>query len=172
MKPVIVAAAVGVILLAGPGIALAQSTSRASVASIVVASQPAPRAASSHWERRHAQPRRDYADVTTADMLEDFGIGISAAAAVALLIIGVAEYAETSPTCARRVNRVTCVESTGPRPSSIPAELTWSFVGLLGVGVTMLVTGLVLPRTRSTATPMLSLDAGPTGASIGLAVDF
>src|SRR5207253_1181806 len=145
--------AVGVLFLAMPAVATAQPAARASHSAVVVAI---------------AQPVAPvgYVDRSSAGALIGLGLGVASASALALLSIGLADYAETAPTCAAWLNRLTCIASTGPRASSVPAELTWSFVGALGIGVGVLVAALVWRSARSDSRPALALDIGPAGASV------
>ena len=114
------------------------------------------------------------------------GLSLTAASAITLLVEGVADALEIAPVCldstaapsvtaygAPAPASTSCARSTGPRPSHVPAELSYAALGGLGIGALLGTVGLILMNTLpNEQAPQLSLDLGPNGGSISATFRF
>lgn len=134
-------------------------------------------------------PRDGDRDIANALIIG--GFGVAAGAALTLIGIGVATGIQVSPVCRRWSTPASsvsaygspaptpgasyCLDYSGPRPATTPADLSWTMLGLIGGGVAVGVIGLIVqalipsPHDRG---PRMLVDVGPTGASAGLTLSF
>jgi hypothetical protein len=132
----------------------------------------------------HVRPRHPRSDV--ADGLVITGTAIAAASAVALLGIGIGTGLHTMGTCLDGMPVIrgggptaigsvdaTCRHRGPPHPSETPAELTWSMVGGIGIGLVIALASLAVRDAIGEDDDVrLTLDVGPSGGAAGLALHF
>jgi hypothetical protein len=128
-----------------------------------------------HAAAQHRVHSTNYADIDTPHALMISGLTIGAVSALALAVMGLVAYVESTPICTRYAgpgyHSATCLETSGPRSPDLPAELTWTFVGTLAAGALLAIVGLALDAGSPTAGhARLLLDVGPTGGTLGLRV--
>ena len=124
-----------------------------------------------------AQPRArstNYADIDTPHALMISGLTIGAVSALALAVMGLVAYVESTSICTRYAgpgyHSATCLESSGPRSPDLPAELTWTFVSTLAAGALLAIVGLLDAGSPTAGRARLLLDVGPTGGTLGVRV--
>lgn len=114
------------------------------------------------------------------------GASLASASLITLIGIGIGTLVHTSPSCtehapvlgagatsASGAPSVRCVAWSGPHPSETPAELTWTVVGTLGLGLVLGIAGaLELALAPEPDAPRLYATAGLAGGSLGLSGSF
>ena len=127
-----------------------------------------------HAAAQRRADRTNYADIDTPHALMISGLTIGAVSAVALAVMGLVAYVESTPICTRYagtgyVPATHCLETSGPRSPDLPAELTWTFVGTLAAGALLAIVGLADDGgSPSAGHARLTLDVGPTGGTLGV----
>jgi hypothetical protein len=129
-------------------------------------------------------PRDAHADV--ADGLVIAGAAIGAASAIALLGIGLGTLIHTAPDCVTfgaptprggpatgpGPSGVACTSFGPPHPSETPAELSWSMVGGLGLGLALGLASIVARDAMHEGDLQLAIDLGPNGGGVMLGARF